>query len=37
VFETRNTDVVALSDVQKDTVDKEQEGLDVKMLAPRET
>ena len=37
MFETRNTNVVALSDVQKYTVDKEQEGLNVKMLAPRET
>ena len=37
VLEAADADVVALCDVEKDTVDEEQEGLDVKELAPTET
>lgn len=37
VLEAADADVVAFGDVEEDTVDEEQEGLDVKELAPTET
>ena len=36
IFQCWNVDVLAFCDVQEDTVDEEQEGLNVQMLAPTE-
>lgn len=36
LFESTNVDVVSLCDVKEDTIDEEEEGLDVEELAPRE-
>ena len=36
IFQCWNVDMLAFCDVQEDTVDEEQEGLNVQMLAPTE-
>ena len=37
LLETTHVDVVTLRDVQEDTIDEEEEGLDIQELAPAET